>query len=160
METLQNLLTIAAEATVIVGLAGIVAHAFYTQHQHFMATYCPPVKTYQADARVEEAEVVTSQMSKPLEVAPAVNDPWIEPAVAVVTNVIELRPVSRHFSPQLALPAAKEVKQTKKVTTRKPRTKKTQPLAEELGLTPPSDWGKVQTKAPAKTHTPRKRKTA
>ncbi len=46
METLQNLLTIAAEATVIVGLAGIAAHAIYTQHKQFMTEFCPPVAPF------------------------------------------------------------------------------------------------------------------
>jgi hypothetical protein len=55
METLQNLLTIAAEATVIVGLAGIVAHALYTQHKNFMTEFCPPVAPYQPEVETQEA---------------------------------------------------------------------------------------------------------
>jgi hypothetical protein len=128
METLQNLLTIAAEATVIVGLAGIFAHALYTQHQSFMATYCPAVKLYQPEVQAQEAPTVVEVEQ------PTAADPWTESEVETVTNVISFQPVSRHFSPQLALPAAKEeIKPANKAATRKPRSK---------------------------THAPRRRKTA
>jgi hypothetical protein len=72
METLQNLLTIAAEATVIVGLAGIFAHALYTQHKSFMTEFCPPIAPYQAEVKVEEAIAVDE-----------VEQPAIQPEVQV-----------------------------------------------------------------------------
>jgi hypothetical protein len=68
METLQNLLTIAAEATVIVGLAGIAVHAIYTQHKNFMTEFCPPVAPYQPEV---QAAVAPAAVEGSVEVATA-----------------------------------------------------------------------------------------
>jgi hypothetical protein len=87
METLQNLLTIAAEATVIVGLAGIAVHAIYTQHKNFMTEFCPPVAPYQpevqaavAPAAVEAVEVATAEQ-------PEIQEEEVETAVAPAASV-------------------------------------------------------------------------
>jgi len=90
METLQNLLTIAAEATVIVGLAGIAVHAIYTQHKNFMTEFCPPVAPYQpevqaaiAPAAVEvvgSVEVATAQQ-------PEIQEEEVETAVAPAASL-------------------------------------------------------------------------
>ncbi len=112
-EIAQVTLTAAAEVIAIAGITLIIAHALYTQHQHFMTEFCPPVAPCPPVVQPEISAVVEIDQ-------PVVDDPWTEPAVEVVTNVVELRPVSRHFNPQLALPAAKEEPKAK---TSKPRTK-------------------------------------
>ena len=112
-EIAQATLTVAAEIIVIAGITLIIAHALYTQHQSFMTEFCPSVAPYQPEVQPEISAVVEIDQ-------PVVDDPWTEPAEEVVTSVVELRPVSRHFSPQLALPPAKEEPKAK---TSKPRTK-------------------------------------
>lgn len=123
-EFIQAALTATINAVAIAGLTGTIAHAFYTHHKRWLAEYCPPIAPYTPDTRVEATGTPVIE-----------EDVWegeIEP-----TKVVCFRPVSRHFSPQLALPpASEEVKPAKK--TRK---------------TPASP------KAPAKSRT-RKRKAA
>ena len=91
METLQNLLTIAAEGTVIVGIAGIFAHALYTQHQSFMATYCPAVKLYQPEVQAQEEPTVVEavEVEQPAE-QPEIQAEEIETAVAPAATEIDL----------------------------------------------------------------------
>jgi hypothetical protein len=52
-EIAQNLLTTAAEFIALAGLTGIITHAIWSQHQHFMTTYCPLIAPYQPE--VQEA---------------------------------------------------------------------------------------------------------
>lgn len=123
METLQNLLTFAIEFVAIAGFTGIIAHAFYAQHIRWLQTYCPPVAPYTPDTQVE--------VPQPIE-----EDVWegeVEP-----TKVVSYSPVSRHFSPQLALP---------------PSSEGAKPTAKKTRKTP------ANPKAPAKSRT-RKRKAA
>lgn len=97
METLQNLLTIAAEATVIAGITGIIAHALYTSHRNFMTEFCPPVAPCQPE--VKEAIAATE-----------VKQPATQPEAEEVTEVA---------------PVVEVVKEAPKVTaTRKTRSKK------------------------------------
>ena len=97
METLQNLLTIAAEATVIAGITGIIAHALYSSHRNFMMKFCPPVAPCQSE--VKEA-IASVEIEQPAE----------QPEVETVTEVA---------------PVVEAVKEAPKVvTTRKTRSKK------------------------------------
>ena len=84
METLQNLLTIAAEATVIVGIAGIAVHAIYTQHKNFMTEFCPPVAPYQPEVQAAVApaavEVATAQQQE-------IQEEEVETAVAPAASL-------------------------------------------------------------------------
>ncbi|MBD2033920.1 hypothetical protein H6F76_02480 [Leptolyngbya sp. FACHB-321] len=164
METLQTALTLLTEVVAIAGFGGIAVHAMWKQHTTWMATYCPPVgqpqPTVEPEALPDETEEIVPTL-EPMEspvVQPETPDDLWEGEVGQA--IVPFRPVSRHFNPQLALPPAKdEAKPAKKPATRKPRTKKVQPLAEELGLVPPANWGKVQA-LPATKRTTRKRKTA
>ena len=133
METLQNLLTFAIEFAAIAGFTGIIAHAIWKQHTNWMTQYCPPVVPYTPDTQVAQPQV--TEVPVIVEPQPIDEDVWdgeIKP-----TKVVCFRPVSRHFSPQLALPPAQEEVKPKK--SRK---------------TPASP------KASAKPRTTRKRKTA
>jgi len=97
METLQNLLTIAAEATVIAGITGIIAHALYSSHRNFMMEFCPPVAPCQSE--VKEAIAVVE-----------IEQPAEQPEAEAVTEVA---------------PVVEAVKEAPKVvTTRKTRSKK------------------------------------
>jgi hypothetical protein len=97
METLQNLLTIAAEATVIAGITGIIAHALYSSHRNFMTEFCLPVAPCQPEVKEAIASIEAEQSA---------DQPKSEP-VTEVTPTVE---------------AVKEA--TKVATTRKPRNKK------------------------------------
>jgi hypothetical protein len=55
-ETIQTALTLSIEFVAIAGLGGIIAHALYSQHKHFMSTYCPAVTPFQAEVEIEEPE--------------------------------------------------------------------------------------------------------
>ena len=134
MEALQNFLTIAVETVAIAGFTGIIAHAIWKQHTNWMTQYCPPVAPYTPDTQVE-VEPELTEVPVILEPQPIDEDVW--DGEVEQTLVVWLRPVSRHFSPQLALPPVQEEVKPKK--SRK---------------TPASP------KAPAKPRTTRKRKTA
>jgi hypothetical protein len=72
METLQNLLTIAIEATAVIGISGIFSHALFTSHCKWKATYCPPVAPFQEEAIAQE-----NQPTEPEAVA--VVEPEVKP---------------------------------------------------------------------------------
>lgn len=131
-EFVQAALTAAINVTAIAGLTGTIAHAFYTHHKRWMAEYCPPIKPHTPDTQVEATET-------PVEPQPIEEDAW--EGVVEPIHVVPSPTVSRHFSPQLALPPASEEE--------KPSTKKTR-------KTPAS---KKSPKAPTKSPT-RKRKAA
>lgn len=95
METLQTLLTIAAEATVIVGITGIITHALYSSHRNFMTEFCPPVAPCQPEAK---EPIAATEVKQPAE----------QPEAEEVTEVT---------------PVVEVVKETPKATkTRKPRS--------------------------------------
>jgi hypothetical protein len=107
METLQNLLTIAAEATVIAGITGIIAHALYSSHRNFMMEFCPPVAPCQSEVKEAIAVVEIEQPAEQPE-AEAVTE--VAPVVEAATEVV---------------PVVEAVKEAPKVvTTRKTRSKK------------------------------------
>lgn len=133
MEALQNLLTIAIETVAIAGFTGIIAHAIWKQHTNWMTQYCPPVAPYKPDTQVAQPKM--TEVPVIVEPQPIHEDVW--DCVVEPTKVVCLRPVSRHFSAQLALPPAQEEVKPKK-------SRKTPALP----------------KAPAKPRTTRKRKTA
>jgi hypothetical protein len=128
-ELIQSALTALINLTAIAGITGIIIHAFYTQHKRFMDAYCPSVAPITPDTH-EPAQ--TEETMTPTEIS--------ELAKALVTEAMP--------ATDAALEALKEVVE---------EVKEESTLAEDLGLVPPSDWGKVQ--APA-TRKPRSRKPA
>jgi hypothetical protein len=131
-ELAQNLLTALINFIAIAGITGIIAHAFYTQHKRFMDAYCPPIATHTPDTRDAEALAPEPEQPEETTVTPAEIN---ELAKELVTEAMP--------ATDAALEALKEVQQPT--------------LAEDLGLVPPSDWGKVQEPAARK---PRSRKPA
>lgn len=130
-EFIQAALTATINAVAIAGLTGIILHAFYTSHCRFLQTYCPSVASYTPDTQTEVTEAPVIEEPQPIE-----EDVWegeVEPI-----HVVPFRPVSRHFSPQLALPPVKEELKPARKTRKTPASKK----------------------APAKSRTTRRRKTA
>lgn len=134
-EFIQAALTNLITFTAIAGFTGIVAHSFIQQHRRFMAEFCPPVAPYTPDTQVAQPQV--TEVPVIVEPQPIEEDVW--DGEVEQTLVVYFRPVSRHFSPQLALPPAQEGV--------KPSTKKTRKSA-------------AKPKTPAKTRTTRKRKVA
>lgn len=145
-EFIQAALTNLITFTAIAGLTGIILHSFYTHHKEWMAVHCPAVKPFaeaianptpDTQVEVNQPHVTEAPVIETEEPQPLANDVWegeVEP-----TKLVCFRPVSRHFSPQLSLPPAKEeVKQSTKKTRKTP----------------------TSPKAPAKPRTTRKRKTA
>jgi hypothetical protein len=88
METLQNLLIIAIEATAVIGISGIFAHALFTSHCKWKATYCPPVAPFQEEA--------IAQKPQPIELE-------VVPAVKVAKEVVKPRKPRSKKAPQLKL---------------------------------------------------------
>lgn len=170
-ELIQATLTNLISFTTIAGFGGIIAHHLYKQHQHWVTTYCPALAPYTPDTQVEETKVDTTLESpdiptltaQPQPEQPAITDPWEGESE---THIKQTQRLSvRHFSPILTLPAAQETPAQVKTPAKRGRKPKAQPqpmLAEELGLTPPSDWGKVQQpkKVNHKAKSSRKRQTA
>lgn len=148
MEAIQNLLTIAIETVAIAGFTGIVLHHLYKQHRHWVTTYCPPVAPYTPDTQAGETKVDKSPDIPTLATQhqpeqPAISDPWEGESEAHIKQPQRLS--VRHFSPILALPAESETPAQVKTPAKRGRKPKAQSaLAEELGVVPPSDWGKVQ----------------
>jgi hypothetical protein len=126
-ELIQATLTAAAEATVIIGITGIIAHALYTSHRNFMTEFCPPVTPYTPDT--QETEAIAS-----------------EPVSCPVDTDTHWESASPDGSSwEYASPLTCEWTAPAQPKRRLGRPQKQQPnLAEDLGLTPPSDWGKVQ----------------
>lgn len=134
-EFIQAALTNLITFTAIAGFTGIILHASWKQHTTWMTQYCPPVAPYTPDTQVAQPQV--TEVPVIVEPQPIDEDVWdgeVEP-----TKVVCFRPVSRHFSPQLALPPAQEEV--------KPSTKKTRKSA-------------AKPKTPAKPRTTRQRKIA
>ena len=75
METLQNLLTIAIEATAVIGISGIVAHALFTSHCNWQATYCPRITPFQEEAIAQEPQPIESEVVSAVEAVKEVVKP-------------------------------------------------------------------------------------
>lgn len=54
---MQAFLTFTAETVAILGIFGIILHAFYTQNKTWKQTYCPPVKPYQLEQKIEKPKI-------------------------------------------------------------------------------------------------------
>ena len=91
METLQNLLTIAIEATAVLGFSGIAAHAFFASHRNWQATYCPPVAPFQQEAIAQENQPIAPEVKPEAE---AVTEAI--PAVEAIKELVKpkLQPMS------------------------------------------------------------------
>ena len=85
-EIAQSALTAAAETTVIVGLAGIILHALYTQHQHFMTEFCPPVAPHQPEAQATVAPAVVEAVEVATAQQPEIKEEEVETTVAPVAT--------------------------------------------------------------------------
>jgi hypothetical protein len=95
METLQNLLTIAIEATAVIGISGIFSHALFTSHCKWKATYCPPVAPFQEEAIAQENQPVAPEVKPEVKLeAEAVTE--VIPAVEAIKELVKpkLQPIS------------------------------------------------------------------
>lgn len=133
-ELIQSALTALINVTAIAGTTGIIIHALYTQHKRFMDAYCPSVAPHTPDT--QEAEALAPEQPEETTVTPA------EISFLAKELVTEVMPAT-----DAALESLKEVVEELKQPT----------LAEDLGLVPPANWGKVQEPAARK---PRSRKPA
>jgi hypothetical protein len=97
-ELIQSALTATIQAIAIAGFGGCLAHAIWTSHTNWLATYCPPVAPYQEPEPQPEPQ--PQDLPEPED-----EDIW-EDAVQPATFARRLE--VRHFSPVLALPPAKE----------------------------------------------------
>lgn len=119
-EMIQSALTATIEIVAIAGFGGIALHAIYTSHKRFMAEFCPPVAPYTPET--QKVDKVDKTLESPD--IPALFDPWESESDS---QQQPQRLPSRHFSPVLALPAAKEVPAVVEVVKRKPgRPKKSE----------------------------------
>jgi hypothetical protein len=87
METLQSLLTIVIEATAVLGFSGIAAHALFTSHCNWQATYCPPVAPFQEEAIAQENQPIAQEVKPEVKLEAKVVTEVI-PAVEAVTEAI------------------------------------------------------------------------
>lgn len=55
---MQAILTLSIEAIAIIGITGIIIHAFYNQHTNWMQTNCPPVKPYNPTEPTKEKKAI------------------------------------------------------------------------------------------------------
>ena len=96
--SIQVALTYAFQAIAIIGISGIISHAFYTSHCEWMAENCPPVKPFQE-------EVCESLEPQPLLIV----EPQLKPEIKVLneaiasTEVIKSVKVHDKKTPQLKL---------------------------------------------------------
>lgn len=140
-ELIQAALTNLITFTAIAGFGGCIARAIWTSHRNWMRTYCPPVAAYTPDTQAEETKVDNTLES------PDIPSRTEQPAIADLwEGEGEMQPQpqrlsSRHFSPILALPAARELPALKAATKRGRKPKAQQTKSQELGLEPPSGWG-------------------
>lgn len=133
MQAIQDLLTLAIEATAIIGFGAIALQDILRQHRRFMREFCPPVAPYMpqvaqlsAEAtptdeelaqRIDElthgeesvpseliSEVVREIIQELKEVTETAPDPWTLEVDEQVSS--QSRLATRHFSPQPALPPA------------------------------------------------------
>ena len=89
METLQNLLTIAIEATAIIGFGGIALHAFWSSHCKWMAEYCPTIEPVAVEPVAVEPVAVEPVAVEPAVVEPPTVEPAVVEPVAVEPVVVE-----------------------------------------------------------------------
>lgn len=73
---MQAFLTSVIETIVIVGFSSIVAHAFYASTKKWSDTYCPPVKPYNPEEKIEKAVEKTEKVEpKVEEIIPVMETP-------------------------------------------------------------------------------------
>lgn len=123
-EFIQAALTNLISFTAIAGFGGIALHAIWTSHCNWMQTYCPPVAPYLAlhdpELLPDETEIIVPTLpplESPNPQPQPESDLW-EGAVDTLPSVLPLKPVSRHFSPVLALPQVLEEQSAPKPATK------------------------------------------
>jgi hypothetical protein len=126
METLQNLLIIAIEATAVIGISGIFAHALFTSHCKWKATYCPPVAPFQEEAIAQENQPIAPEVKPEVKLeAEAVTE--VIPAAEAVTEVIPAAEAVTEVIP--AAEAVKELVKPHKTRNKKAPQFKLQPMS-------------------------------
>jgi hypothetical protein len=90
METLQSLLTIVVEATAVLGFAGIAAHAFFTSHCNWQATYCPRITPFQEEAIAQEPQPIESEVVPAVEAVKEI----VKPSSKKAPHQPRLQPIS------------------------------------------------------------------
>jgi hypothetical protein len=99
METLQTLLTIAIEATAVIGISGIFAHALFTSHCKWQATYCPPVAPFQEEAIAQENQPIAPEVKPEVKLeAEAVTE--VIPAVEAIKELVKPHKTRNKKAPQ------------------------------------------------------------
>lgn len=116
---IQTALTYAVDAIAIIGISGIIVHAFYTSHCQWMAANCPPVKPFQlpeVKPEVKPKVRVESQPEVKLEVR-------VEPQPEVKLEAKEATEVIPTTE------AVDEVMKPRKICSKKMPQPKLQPLS-------------------------------